>query len=102
MRQSTPESNIYGVRALQLLRQSHSELFQDAQGVLVTGVVIGSQADAAGLRISDVTMKELGDVIVSYAGQPIDSPLSFITAVTRFSSTNGNIDMVVSSSTTRK
>lgn len=95
MRQSTPDSNRYGERALQLLRQNRSDLFPDGQGVLVVGVVIGSQADAAGIRLSDVAKEELGDVIVSYGGRPIDTAESFIAAVTSFSSTNGSIDMVV-------
>ena len=95
MRQSTQASVVYGTHALQELRQSRHDLFQNGTGVLVTGVVVGSLADAAGIRISDLAKEEMGDVIVNYAGQPIDNALSFVTAVSGHSSANGNIDMVV-------
>jgi WD40 repeat protein len=95
MRLSNSTSILYGANALQNLRKDRSELFQNAKGVLIIGVQIASQAEAAGIRICDVTKEEMGDVVVSYAGQPIDSAESLVAIISEYSSANKDVDMVV-------
>ena len=95
MRSSTGDSILYGARVLEALRQNGSDLLGNAKGVLVVGVVVGSQADSAGIRVGDAGKREAGDVVVSYAGEPIDTAAALISTIAKHSPTGGEKEMVV-------
>lgn len=68
-----PAQAISAGQALNLLRAQRSELLGGAKGVLIFARVPGSQAEAADIRP--------GDVVVAYAGKPVDDVASLIEQV---------------------
>lgn len=85
--QISDEQRTKSVQMLEDLREKHSDLLLDAQGILVAGVVSGSQADVAGILP--------GDIITSYAGRPINNSDSFVAIVSELSTATRSVDMVV-------
>ena len=92
--QLNDDQRMKSVQMLEALREKHSDILQEAQGILVAGVASGSQADLAGIQA--------GDIIASYAGTPVNNIASFVATVSQLSSKSKGIDMVVIRNYTKK
>lgn len=87
LRQLSNEKIIVGGRTLNELREQTGDLLSGAQGILVSGVVSGSQADVAGVQP--------GDIIISYDGVPIYDQTYFVALIARLSSIKKTVDIIV-------
>ena len=87
MGQLTPDASLRSAQRLNEMRNQNHALLQGARGILVTLIAPGSQAAAVDLQP--------GDIIVSYAGIPIDSTERLIEEVGRLTTTTASIAMVV-------
>lgn len=76
------------------LRERRPDLLGEVLGILVTGRLPGSQAEAADLRP--------GDIVIGYAGEPINDVETFLSLITKHASDGGNIELAFIRSEVKK